>query len=128
MSMRSPTRWITAVNGVLGLWLIAAPFLVESLAIAHWNDLLVGGVIVIVAGYNFYSERTQGTINQRVAAINGVLGGWLIVAPFVYGLSGIALWNNVCVGVVVTSFAGYNVYAAPRIDQSVTTSSSEDAS
>ena len=126
--MRSPTRWITAVNGVLGLWLIAAPFLVGSLAIDHWNDLLVGGVIVIVAGYNFYSERTQGTISQRVAAINGVLGGWLIVAPFVYDLSGIALWNNVCVGVIVTSFAGYNVYAAPRIGRSVTSSSSEDAS
>ena len=113
--MRSPVQWITAINGVLGLWLIAAPFLVRSLAIEHWNDPLVSGAIVIFAGYNFYSERTQGTISQHIAAITGVLGGWLIVAPFVYGLSGIALWNNVCVGVVVTSFAGYNVYAAPRI-------------
>lgn len=124
--MRSPTQWITVVNGVLGLWLIAAPFLVESLAIEHWNDPLVGGAIVIVAGYNFYSERTQGSISQRAAAINGLLGGWLVVAPFVYGLSGIALWNNVCVGVVVTSFAAYNVYAAPRIGRSVTSSPFED--
>lgn len=124
--MRSPTQSITAVNGVLGLWLIVAPFLVESLAIEHWNDPLVGGTITIVAGYNFYSERTQGSISQRAAAINGLLGGWLVVAPFVYGLSGIALWNNVCVGVVVTSFAAYNVYAAPRIGRSVTASPSED--
>ena len=124
--MRSPTQWITVVNGVLGLWLIAAPFLVESLAIEHWNDPLVGGAIVIVAGYNFYSERTQGSISQRAAAINGLLGGWLVVAPFVYGLSGIALWNNVCVGVIVTSFAAYNVYAAPRIGRSITSSPSED--
>lgn len=124
--MRSPTQWITAINGVLGLWLIAAPFLVGSLAIEHWNDPLVGGAIVIVAGYNLYSEQTQGSISQRAAAINGLLGGWLIVAPFVYGLSGIALWNNVCVGVVVTSFAAYNVYAAPRIGRSVTSSPPED--
>lgn len=124
--MRSPTQSITVVNGVLGLWLIAAPFLVESLAIEHWNDPLVGGAVVIIAGYNFHSERAQGSISQRAAAINGLLGGWLVVAPFVYGLSGIALWNNVCVGVTVTSFAAYNVYAAPRIGRSGTSSLSED--
>lgn len=81
---------------------------------------------MVVAGYNFYSERTQGSISQRAAAITGLLGGWLVVAPFVYGLSGIALWNTVCVGVVVASFAAYNVYAAPRIGQSVTSSPAED--
>lgn len=123
--MRSPIQWITALNGVLGLWLIVAPFIVETLAIDHWNDPLVGGIIVILAGYNYYSERVQGTINRRVAAINGILGGWLIVAPFVYGISGRALWNSVFVGVLVAAFAGYNVYAAPRIEQSATSSSEE---
>ncbi|KYH23947.1 hypothetical protein HAPAU_40260 [Halalkalicoccus paucihalophilus] len=122
--MRSPLQWITAFNGVLGLWLIVASLL-DALAIDHWNDPLVGGIIVILAGYNYYSERTQGTINRRVAAINGVLGGWLIIAPFVYGISGRALWNSVSVGVLVVAFAGYNVYAAPRIERSATSSSDE---
>lgn len=126
--MRSPIRWITALIGILGFWLIVAPFLVEALAIDHWNDPLVGGVLVIFAGYNYYSERTQGTISRRVAAINGILGGWLIVAPFVYGISGIALWNSVFVGVLVVAFAGYNVYAAPRIERPVTSSPSEEIS
>lgn len=126
--MRSPIQWITALNGVLGLWLSVAPFIVEALAIDHWNDLLVGGAIVILAGYNFYSERIRGTISRRVAAINGVLGGWLIVAPFVYRTSGVALWNSVSVGVLVAAFAGYNVYAAPRIEQPVTSSSAEEVS
>ena len=124
--MRSPTRWITAANGILGLWLIAAPFVLRALAVDQWNDPVVGAAIVVLSGYNYYCERTQGTVSQHAAAITGVLGGWLIVAPFVYGLSGIALWNNICVGVVVTSFAGYNVYAAPRIERSVTSSPFED--
>lgn len=124
--MRSPTRWITAANGILGLWLIAAPFVLRALAVDQWNDPVVGAAIVVLSGYNYYCERTQGTVSQRAAAITSILGGWLIVAPFVYGLSGIALWNNVCVGVVVTSFGGYNVYAAPRIQQTVTSSPSEE--
>lgn len=124
--MRSPIQWTTALNGVLGFWLLVAPFVAESLAIDHWNDLLVGGAIMILAGYNYYSERTQGTASQRVAGITGVLGGWLIVAPFAYGISGVALWNNVSVGVLIAAFAGYNVYAVPRIEQPVNSSSAEE--
>lgn len=124
--MRSPIRWITVVNGVLGLWLIVAPFVLEYQAIGRLNSVIIGTVIVVFVSYIYYRELNQKTINQRAAAIISILGGWLIVAPFVYGLSGVALWNSVCVGVVVSAFASYIVYAAPRIRRTDISPSSED--
>lgn len=124
--MRSPTRWITTANTILGLWLIVAPFVFGMPLVDRWNDVTVGTIIVIFTGYNHYCEWNQGTISRRVAGANGVLGGWLIVAPFVYGISGFPLWNNVSVGILVTAFAGYNVYAAPRTQRTIPGSPSED--
>lgn len=124
--MKYPTRWVTATNSALGLWLIAAPFILGAPTVDRWNDVVVGTTIVVLAAYNHYCERAQGTVSQRTAGTNGVLGGWLIVAPFVYGISGILLWNDVSVGVLVISFAGYNMYAAPRKRRTITSSSSED--
>lgn len=50
------------------------PFVVGALVVDHWNDSVIGAVIVAFVGYNYYCERTQGTISQRAAAINSVLG------------------------------------------------------
>lgn len=124
--MRSPTRWITAANGVLGLWLIAAPFVLTAPRINRWNDIVSGTIIVSLAGYNLHRERGQKSVDHRAAVINGILGGWLVVAPFVYGTSGMPLWNDVSIGVLVTSFAGYNAYAAAHLRETTTYSRHED--
>lgn len=39
---------------------------------------------------------------------NVVLGFWLILAPFIFGLTGLARWNAIGVGVVIVLLAGYN--------------------
>lgn len=41
---------------------------------------------------------------------NLVPGLWLIVAPFVFGVTGIALWNNVLMGAIIP-LVGWYMYA-----------------
>lgn len=40
--------------------------------------------------------------------MNTLLGLWWVIAPFVFGINGVLLWNDVIVGALVVFFAGYN--------------------
>lgn len=113
--MNSIIRWTTAGTSALGLWLLVAPFVLGAPAVDRLNDMVVGLVLVFSAGYNFYRGWIRGRISKRNAELNCVLGAWLIIAPFVIGVSGILLWNDVAVGVLTTAFAGYHIYVAPGI-------------
>jgi len=46
-------RTLDWVNAVAGLWLIAAPFVLgyTGTAVALWNDVIVGVVVVVLAGW-----------------------------------------------------------------------------
>ncbi|WP_222914476.1 SPW repeat protein [Natrinema sp. SYSU A 869] len=50
---------------------------------------------------------------RLAASGNCLLGCWLITAPFVFAVAGIARWNDVLVGTAVAVVAGYN-YASVR--------------
>lgn len=113
--MTSPTKWTVTITGFFGLWLLSAPFILEAPVVDRGNDVLVGIEILVVAGYNYSRERKRVILSRRAAAVNGLLGGWLLVAPFVFEVSGLLLWNDIIVGIGVVSLAMYNVYAAPRI-------------
>lgn len=113
--MAPPTRWTVAITGVFGVWLLCAPFILGAPVAHQWNDVIVGGGILVVAGYNYSQVRTPGMLSRRASAVNGLLGGWLLVAPFVFEVSGLHLLNDITVGIGVVSFAMYNIYAAPRV-------------
>lgn len=101
-------KWLAGINGLLGLWLIAAPFIFSAPVGDLWNDVVVGALVAGLAGYNYYREANGQTVSQGSAALNTLLGLWLIVAPFVFGVDGVLLWNDVIVGAIVTFLAGYN--------------------
>ena len=46
-------RGLDWLNALVGLWLIAAPFVLEytGIAAALWNDVVVGIIVAVVAGY-----------------------------------------------------------------------------
>lgn len=113
--MSSPTKWTVTITGFFGLWLLSAPFILGAPVVDRWNDVLVGIGILVVAGYNYSREREQVILSRRAAAVNSLLGGWLLVAPFVIKVSGLLWWNDIIVGIGVVSLAMYNIYAAPRI-------------
>ncbi|WP_425601116.1 SPW repeat domain-containing protein [Haloprofundus salinisoli] len=125
--MESPTKWTVAVTAVLGLWLFVAPSVLGAPVVSQWNNVVVGSVILVISGYNYSREQRREMLDRRAAAVNGLLGGWLLVAPFVFGVPGLFLWNNVIVGIGVTSLALYNIYAAPRVRRVNTQTYPEDA-
>lgn len=50
-----------ALVSLLGLWLLASPFLIEMGAEgAFWNNVVTGLLIALLAGYNAYDERSTG--------------------------------------------------------------------
>ena len=105
-------KWLAGVNGLLGLWLIAAPFIWSAPVGDLWSDVIVGLLIAGLAGYNYYRELNDRSASQASAALNTLLGIWLLIAPFVLSVNGVLLWNDVLVGALVLLFAGYNWGAA----------------
>jgi hypothetical protein len=104
-------KWKGWTNGVLGLWLLLAPFLGISAKGHYWNDLIVG-IIVAVVGFGM----VQGKPWQGWTA--GFLGLWLIIAAFIPGLvSGAGLiWNNIIVGLIVV-IAGFTAVTSEKPKQ-----------
>jgi hypothetical protein len=59
----------------------------------------------------------MSTTTKWAAGTNAVLGLWLLVAPFVFSVSGTGLWNAVVTGFLVTLGGGYNWYLTTKGDQ-----------
>ncbi|NHN42985.1 hypothetical protein G9C85_15300 [Halorubellus sp. JP-L1] len=115
--MDTPTESITLLTGALGIWIMAFPFLVGSPSLDRWNDVVVGGTVTTLAGYNYSRERARGGPSKVISGMLVLLGGWLLFAPFLTGVTGGRLWNDVAVGVLVAAFGGYNAYVASTEEQ-----------
>lgn len=115
-SLRTQVRWASGTNVVLGLWLIAAPFVVlyyrDSTA-AAWNDVIVGLLVLSFAWYR--SARPASGVGLSWA--NAVLGLWEAVAPFTLGYSGTtaAVWNDVVVGLAILVLATWSASSGSRL-------------
>lgn len=101
-SRSAPVSFPQIVQILLGLWLVLSPFTVgyESPAVL-WNDVIAGGALFAL-----------GLLRVMIPAIrvsrfvDGALGGWLIVAPFLFGyIQPGAFWNSILVGILVLLFA-----------------------
>ncbi len=71
----------TALNIVLGLWLMASPFILgySDLRPLMLNNVLIGSGIVVVAILRRGPARQQSWLSW----LNVAFGIWLVVAPFV---------------------------------------------
>jgi hypothetical protein len=111
--MSNTTKWLAGTNTVLGLWLIIAPFVLETTSAGLWNDVVIGIVIASIGAYNYYLTTQGREVSFGAASINTLAGFWMIAAPFVLGgIAGAAFWSDVTVGVLVALFAGYNAYVS----------------
>ncbi|WP_435175795.1 SPW repeat domain-containing protein [Halorussus sp. AFM4] len=49
---------VASLVALLGLWLVVAPFIYDTAsALSFWNDIVVGALVAILAGYNIYTAR-----------------------------------------------------------------------
>jgi hypothetical protein len=117
---QSTERWRDWVMLVLGAWLFLSPWIlgfaggapagaeptVAGPAAAAWNAWIVGVVITALAIWAIvkFAEWQDW--------LTGILGVWLIIAPWVLGFSSLtaAAWNQVIVGLLVVALAAWELW------------------
>lgn len=113
-------KWLSAVIGLLGLWMLAQAVLFELAAGQFWNDVLVGALFLAVGAYNYYRRSDERLGNVAAASVAALVGLWLIAAPFVLGIDSgttetandLGFWNDVVVGLIAAVVGGYSAYKA----------------
>lgn len=107
----------SAVNFLAGLWLVIAPYPLNYATgvEAQWNDLVVGGVIALLALVRAFAPANV----PWFSIVNIALGVWLVVAPLMLGYRGAAatpqaVVNDVVVGFLVIAMASYSAAATHR--------------
>jgi hypothetical protein len=113
MGTQKTLGWVVAV---LGLWEVAAPFVLGYSASTAplWNAIVVGLVFV---GIGAWAALTgEGALARALDWTNVIAGIWLVIAPFLFGYSGVgnAVWNDVVVGLLAMVLAGWAVYNVGR--------------
>jgi hypothetical protein len=59
-------RWASVANALLGVWLVAAPFVFGGITgAALYNDVTVGALVAVFAGYNAYRSDEAHTERDR---------------------------------------------------------------
>lgn len=115
-------KWLSGIVSVIGLWIAISPAIYEAAASITWNNVLVGGAIFLLAGYNYYRIVTDHPTSMGVMSLVALLALWTIAAPFAFegqlameGLEVAAqglVWSNVIAGILMAVLAGYVAYAA----------------
>ncbi len=117
-------KWLSGVVSLIGLWLAASPFVYGPAQSMLWNNLLVGGAIFLLAGYNYYRIITAHPTSTGVMSLVALLALWMVVSHFAIGgqvaIGGLEVasaglaWSNIVSGLIAAALSAYIAYAAGR--------------
>ncbi|NII11079.1 SPW repeat protein [Oleiagrimonas sp. C23AA] len=110
-------RWQDGVNFVLGLWLVATPWIFQQLinalpadiaGVTAWNMWVVGIALIITC------SMSLSAYFATLQWLNILFGAWLVASPWVLGFSALTefAWNAVIAGGLVVLFAGWALIQA----------------
>lgn len=119
---RRNTPFISALVALLGVWIAGSVLVYDVSEAALWNNVLVGAVVFLTAGYNYYRLSNDIPLSAGVATLVSVLGIWLIVSTALLGMLGSLFWSTLVTGLLIAGLSGYNAYEA-REARSVATDS-----
>jgi len=124
-------RWQDWTNVILGLWIIASPWVLQHAMAAAgvmageagpgdatqavmWNMYLIGAAVAATAGAALIAFQTWEEWT------NVVLGGWLLFSPWILGFSTVTalMWNAVIAGAIVVSLAAWAIGTAAARERS----------
>lgn len=110
-------QWVSALVALIGLYVVASPFIFESTEAAIWNDSLVGTGIFLLAGYNFIRLSRDRLASVGIASLVILLGLWLVVAPAVIDMGSDTLATGTAIaGAITAVLSVYNAYANNKAD------------
>lgn len=93
----SASMWLRLINVAVGLWLIAAPLVMDHTGVWRTNDLVVGVMATGVALIAIWV--------RPVRWINVVLGVWLLLAPLVLERGSTPMGHRMMAGLALLSVA-----------------------
>lgn len=104
-SSRQAETTVSVINVLIGIWLIISPFVVMAFSQVmnmRANNVTIGILVGLVALF-----RASGSARAQWSWANVILGLWLIISPFVLGVSSnvTVMWHNVIAGIVVALLA-----------------------
>lgn len=109
-------KWLTGIAAIVGLWVIATPFVWDVPATFLWLAVVVGVGITVLSAYTAYRAHTVGRVSRWVAYLAGFGGLFFILAPYAFQISEPnLLLNNFVAGGLVAILAGYSGYVAPAV-------------
>ncbi|WP_049921319.1 SPW repeat domain-containing protein [Halopiger djelfimassiliensis] len=109
---RRKTSYVSVIVAVLGAWVALSTLLFDVGQAGLWNNLSVGALVFVAAGYNYYRVTNDVPLSVGVASLVAVLGIWLIVSAALLELTGGLFWSTLVSGLLVAGLAGYNAYEA----------------
>jgi len=106
-----PKQWEDWASWILGIWLCLSPWALEfDLQSVPTRNAVIVGFLVILA-----EVVTLSVFRPWEEWINVVLGGWLIISPWVLGItSHAATIDFVIIGVLVAALALYEMWDVRR--------------
>ncbi|WP_312910337.1 SPW repeat protein [Natronosalvus caseinilyticus] len=110
-------QWLSALVALIGLYVVASPFIFEATETAIWNDTLIGTAIFLLAGYNFYRLSRDRLASVGAASLTVLLGLWLLIAPSFIEMGSDQLATGTAIsGALVALLSAYNAYANNKAD------------
>jgi uncharacterized membrane protein YkgB len=106
-----PKQWEDWCSWLLGIWLCISPWALRfDLEPAATRAAVVSGILIILA-----EIVTLSVFRAWEEWINALLGAWLMVAPWVLGITALAAKANfIVVGLLVLALALYEVWDQRR--------------
>lgn len=104
-----PKHWEDMVGAVLGLWLLASPWVLDYSEMTATQNAVVVGFLLIVTEF-----VTLSIFRVWEEWINVILGAWLVVSPWVLGAALVPTVNFVIVGLLVLALALYEIWDERR--------------
>ncbi len=114
----SADRWRDWLMLALAVWLFISPWALgfappaegaetaANLGAASWNAWLLA---IVIGGLAIWAIVAFAEWHDW---LNGVLGVWLVVAPWIlqFSAAAAATWNHVIVGLLVVAFAAWELW------------------
>jgi hypothetical protein len=106
-----PKQWEDWCDWLLGIWLCISPWaLGYDLEPIATQTAVISGIVVILA-----ELVTLSVFRSWEEWINVILGAWLIICPWILGISASAVRANfIVVGLLIMVLAFYEVWDARR--------------
>src|SRR5581483_11453939 len=101
--------WTRLGGVVLGIWLIGAPAVLGYRGLAADNDQVVGPIVATCA----FAALWQAA--RPLGWVGFALGGWILVAPWLFSAGVVATATELLVGVLLMALAWRGRGSAARL-------------